>query len=459
MPKIELPFATQAGESSVTQNSRETLINMYSEIEVAGRKRLIRRQRAGLRQLLANTGSKRAHEHNDGDGYDYLVIGDSFSRFDGTTLTALGTLSSTLGRCWIIFNDNNDAMISDGAIGYRWNGTALATITTPDNVPVGPLASQGGRGLFPVPGTGQWYITGVNDFDSVDALDFATAEAHPDPLRRIFIDHNQALLCGTRTMEVWQNTGASDFPYQPLSNSQVQRGIAAPNAIVSEDNTTAFVGDDRVVYRLEGYRPVRISTGSIERRLLAVTDASMAECEMFSYTSGGQKFIVIRCPNELTAQLNLSTMLWNYCSTFGYSDWQILGSAGAYNRYFSTPTGIVALDESKNTDESAIMRRVVIGAPGDANGADLTVLKFELDAEMGRAPINGTAQIMMRFAKDGETFGNNRVRTLGVTGEYGHRAVWRNLGHGRRPTIEISATDDFHFAIMSAIAEVEAEAD
>lgn len=459
MPPIELPFATQAGESTVLQNSRETLVNMYSDVQVSGRKQLVRRQRAGLRQLVANTGTKRAHEHCDGDGYDYLVIGDTYYRFDGTTLTSLGTISSTVGRCWIVFNDNNDAMISDGSLAYIWNGTSMATITTPDNVPVGPLAYQGGWGLFSVPGTGQWYITGINDFADVDALDFATAEAFPDPLKRIFIDHNQALLCGTRTIEVWQLTGAADFPFQPLTNSQIARGIAAANAIVSEDNTTAFVGDDRVVYRLEGYRPVRISNGTIERALLDVTQASMDECEMFSYTSGGQKFIVLRCPNELTVQYNLATNLWNFCTTYGNDDWQILGSAGGYNRYFSTPTGIVALDESLNTDESGIMLRLARGAPGDAGGRDISVTKFELDAEMGRVPVNNTAQVMLRFARDGETFGNIKVRTLGAIGEYRHRAIWRNLGHGRRPTIEVSASDDFYFAITAALAEIEVASD
>jgi hypothetical protein len=459
MPSMELPFATQAGESSVSQNSRETLMNMYSEIDVSGRKRLIRRQRAGLRRLIANSGTKRAHEHNDFDGYDYLIIGNTFYRFDGVTLTSLGTISSTVGRCWIIFNDNNDAMISDGFRGYIWNGTSIATITTPDNVPVGPVAYQGGWGIFSVPNTGQWYITAVNDFDNVDALDFATAEAYPDPLVRIFIDHNQALLCGTRTIEVWQLTGAADFPFQPLTNSQIQRGLAAQCAIVSEDNTTAFLGDDRVIYRLEGYRPVRISTGPIERAILGVSDASLADCEAFSYTSGGQKFIVFRFPDELTVQFNLATGFWNYCSTFGYDDWRMLGSAGGYSKWFSTPTGIVAIDESLNTDESGILQRLARGAPGDANGLKLSVTKFELDCEVGRSLPAAAAQVMLRFSKNGEEWGNTKTRSLGEIGHYDQKVIWRNLGQGRRPTIEVSCTDDVRFTIMAALAEVEVESD
>ena len=459
MPPVELPFATQAGESSVTQNSRETLVNMYSEIETSG-KRLLRRQRAGLRLLLANTGTKRAHEHNDKDGYDYLVIGSGFYRFDGTVLSSsLGTLSSSSGRCWIIFNDNGDAMISDGTHGYIWNGTSLATITTPDNVPVGPLAYQGGFGLFSVPGTGQWYITGVNNFTSVDALEFATAEAYPDPLLRIFIDHNQAFLGGTRSIEVWQLTGGADFPYQPLVNSQIQRGLAARNAICSDDNTVFFLGEDKVMYRLEGYRPVRFSTGSVERAIQRVSEASLSDCEMFSYTSGGQKFIVLRCPNELTVQVNLATGLPNWCETYGYADWQILGSAGGISRYFSTPSGIVALDETLNQDEGGIMRRLARGAPGYANDRNLSVGKFTLDAEVGRAPIGVEPQVMLRFAPDGETFGTIRSRTLGMTGEYKHKAVWRNLGSGLRPTIEVAMTDNCRFSIMSTFVEAEAESD
>jgi len=457
---VEVPFATQAGESTVIQNSRETLVNMYAEIEASGRKRLIRRQRAGLTRLVSNTSEKRCHEHNDGDGYDYLIIGNALYRFDGTTLSSsLGTITSSSGRCWMVFNDNNDIMISDGSLGYVYNGSSIATITTPDSVPVGPLAYQGGWGIFSVPDTGQWYITGINDFDSVDALDFATAEAHPDPLRRIFIDHNQALLCGTRTIEVWQLTGASDFPFQALTNSQIQRGLAAENAIVAEDNTTMFIGDDRVIYRLEGYRPVRVSTGPIERAILDVTEAALDDCEAFSYTSGGQKFIVFRFPGELTVQYNLATGFWNYCSTYGYDDWRIIGSAGGYSRYFSTPTGIVTLDEDVNTDESSTMLRLARGAPGDANGANMSVPAFMLDCEVGRSPTGSTADVMLRFAPDGETWGLIKTRTLGDTGNYRHRAVWRNLGWGPKPTIEVSCSDNARFTIMAALAEVEVDTD
>lgn len=457
MPEIEIPFAMQAGESSVTQNSAERLINMYAEIEVSGRKRVLRRQRAGLRQLLASTGTKRAIEHYNGT--DYLVIGNTFYSFNGAALTSIGTLSSSSGRCAIIFNDNGHAMVSDGSVAYNWNGTSFSLITTPGSVAVGSLAYQSGYGIFNVPGEAQFYITALNDFSTIDALDFATAESAPDPILRVFVDHGQLFLCGTRTIEAWQQSGSGDFPYQPLTNSTVARGILGKNAICSEDNTLFFVGDDKVVYRLQGYTPTRVSNGAIERAILAVSQAGWDGCEMFAYTSGGQKFINVMFPGEMSAQLNLGTGLWNYTKTYGYNDWQILGSAGGYNRYFATPTGLVALDETLNTDESGTMLRVARSAPGDANGKMITVNSLFLDAEVGRAAISTDANVMMRFAPDGETFGNIRVRNLGAIGDYRHRAMWRSVGMGRKPTLELSMSDNARFSIMAAICDLEVESD
>ncbi|MGL5733300.1 MAG: hypothetical protein ACRCYS_00420, partial [Beijerinckiaceae bacterium] len=59
---LEVPFSNQEGQSSVEQNSRETLVNMFAEIEVTGRKRLIRRQRAGLKRFISNVEEKRCIE-------------------------------------------------------------------------------------------------------------------------------------------------------------------------------------------------------------------------------------------------------------------------------------------------------------------------------------------------------------------------------------------------------------
>ncbi len=53
---MEHPFSFQEGDAGVAQNSQETLVNMYAEIETSGKSKLVRRQRPGLNTtvLVAN---------------------------------------------------------------------------------------------------------------------------------------------------------------------------------------------------------------------------------------------------------------------------------------------------------------------------------------------------------------------------------------------------------------------
>lgn len=448
--KIEVPFATYEGQSVVEQNSREQLINMFAEVEISGRKKLIRRQRPGVAVSLANTGEKRCIERHK--GIHYAVIGASLYRYQGGALTELGTISSSTGRCTMIFNDNDQIMVSDGADAWYYNGTTLAAVTS--SVHVGHLAYISGYGVFNRPETGQFYVTGLNDFSTVDALDFASAESYPDFLKRPFVDHNEVWLFGEDSTEVWQLSGGADFPFSRFTNAQLERGIMAPFSVVAEDNTVFWLGDDGVFYRADGYRPVRFSTHPVERLVQNVSEEARKNADAFIYTVGGHKFYTISFAGELTLQFNIATNFWNRARSYGHSDWRIIGSAGHHSDYFMTPTAIATLDTSVSTDEGGIMERGGVSAPGYAEGNRIIVRSFFLDAEMGRAPINKASEVMLRVARDGETFGNERWRSLGPTGDYKRRAMWRNLGMGRKWVFEFMFTDPAEFAVVATHADI-----
>jgi hypothetical protein len=448
---IEIPFATQEGRSVVRQNSQEFLLNMFAEIEVTGRQKLIRRQRPGLKAKQALIGTARAVEQFKGK--QYIVSEDRFYTYDGTSLIQRGTLGTTSGRCTIIFNDNEDVLISDGSTGYLWKDGTFKAISAP--VQIGTLAYQGGFGIFNVPGTGQFYVTGLNDFSSVDALDFATAESYGDNLVRVFVDHNELWLFGTNSTEVWQLSGSADFPFARFTNAQIERGTVAPFSVGADDNTVFWLGDDKVVYRADGYRPMRVSTHPIERLIAKVGNTALEKADAVFYTLGGHKFYTLNFPGELTVQYNIATGFWNVCRTYGHDDWQVLGSAGHYSDYLLTPTALVELVPGLSTDEGAIMERGGISGPMESNGKRITIRSFLLDAEMGRARINQNANVMLRLARDGETFGNERWRSLGATGEYRRRAMWRNLGVGRKPAVSFMVTDNVEFAIVGAAADID----
>lgn len=441
----------QEGSDGVSQNSQEILVNMYASVESSGRSQMVRRQRPGLNRVLANSQEKRCIERFN--GIHYMVLDAGFYSFDGTTLSLLGTLSSSSGRCYMIFNDNAQIMISDQSQAYWWNGSVLAIVATP--TAVGTLAYQGGFGIYTQPNSGIFYITASEDFSTVDPLDFATAESSPDNLVRAFVDHNQLWLFGQITTEVWQLTGGQDFPFSPLQNAVIQRGCAAALSVVAEDNTIIFLGDDKLVYRADGFRPAVISTRAVEYAIAGVSAGAVANAYGFVYTVSGQKVYTLTFPGELTLQYNITNGYWNRADTFGLDYWQVIGSNGFSTDYYLTMGGICMLQRGLSKDEGGIMRRGGISAPGWAEGQQISIYEFFLDAEVGRSDASVAAQVMMRVALDGETFGNIRIRSLGPQGDYRRRATWRQLGIGRKPTIELFMTDPTEFSIISTIVNLE----
>lgn len=461
----EIPFAIQEGATGVPQNSRETLVNMYAEQPPSGRSKLVRRQRPGLAVAKADTGQKRAIERHR--GITYAVIGATLYSFDGTTLKFIGSLAtddstkgdnSAGGRCSMIFNDNDEILISDGQSLWKSDGSTVSRLALPSGVTAGHLTYLGGYGILSDVGTGKFYITGLNDFTSVSALDFATAEQSPDNLVRVYADR-ELYLAGSETTEIWQFTGNSDFPFQLIGNATMKRGCSAALSYAAEDNTVFFLGDDLCVYRVEGYRPSRISTHAVEERIRGYPAASVSGAWAFTYTVRGHKFYVLTFPDAGTEVFDMATGLWHRADSYGFPHWRVVGSLNGPSTYVLGPGGIDTLSDGLSTDEGGIMVRKAISAPGYADGNRITMYDFWLDAEVGRAPANTDANVMLRIALDGETFGNERVRSLGAIGEYDRRAIWRQLGTGRRPTIEVSMSDATPFNIMGTGATFDVAAD
>ena len=450
MALIEGLFAAQEGNSGVAQNSRELLQNMYAEIEVSGRSKLVRRQRPGLTRVYAVAGVKRGIEEFT-HGH-YLVIRDGAYKFDGTTLTLLGSLGTNIGPVTIITDDNEDVLFSDGETAYHYDSATAAWSTPTTPTDVGTLAFQGGFGIYAEPGADQFYISALNNLTSWDALDFATAEGAPDRIVRVFVDHNEVLFFGASTVEVWRNTGAQDFPFAP--NTQLERGCLAAFSVASDDNSVFWLGDDKIVYRMDGYRPVRVSTHAIEEWIADAPEPEDARA--FIYTVRGHKFYTLTFPGYGTRQFNIATGFWNSCQTWERDEWVLLGGAGKSTSYYLTDAGIVTLDNTVNTDEGEIIERGGISAPVFNAGELMTLSTVWLDVEVGRVAEGVTEpQIMLQMSRNGEEFGSVRTRGLGETGDYRRRVVWRGLGQAREFQAKITCTDNVELNIMSIFGDIQ----
>lgn len=163
--------------------------------------------------------------------------------------------------------------------------------------------------IFFTYGDGKCKTTGINTTD-INPLDVATAEQHPDGLLRPVPFRGYMLLCGTRSIEVWSNSGNPEgFPFS--WSHTVPAGLIAQHALAGGTDEFAeillWVADDNTVRRLDGYEPTVVSPPWLNRRIERVTDKTTLEACV--YTSAGYKFWQLSC-DDWTVVFNNSMGKW-----------------------------------------------------------------------------------------------------------------------------------------------------
>ncbi|MCP5007894.1 MAG: hypothetical protein GY941_28760, partial [Planctomycetes bacterium] len=316
---IEIPFSGQLAESYSPQSSKETMINMFSEVD-PGRTKIIRRQRPGLtlKEALANTNARGIEKLQ---GTHWCVVDSGFYEWDEdtSTLTQRGTLSTITGNVTMASNNASPYQIAvcDGTDLWVWDTSTFTQVTENGWTPK-DISSLAGFGIISDGVVkGRFYTTAWNDFSTVSVLDYANAEFNPDDLRRIFVDRAECWLFGHETTEIWRLSGSS-FPLIKVTGSEMERGCIAKFSVASDDNSIFWLGDDGIVYRGDGYNPVRISTHSVERKIAKLTNAQKSTGQAFFINFDGHKFYTLRFAGLFTVQYNVSTQLWNECKTYLY---------------------------------------------------------------------------------------------------------------------------------------------
>jgi len=77
----------------------------------------------------------------------------------------------------------------------------------------------------------------LGSLTSFDALDFATAEANPDDLNGMKVDHRQIILTGPKSVQIFENTGATGFPFEAAINGYIEQGCLNGRTLQKLDNS------------------------------------------------------------------------------------------------------------------------------------------------------------------------------------------------------------------------------
>ena len=375
------------------------------------------------------------------------------------SFTVLGTLSSASGN--VSMDDNGtQLLVVDGVSGYivTLASGAFAEIADAD-FPDGATtcAFHSGRFLVEKPATGQFYQSASYDGTSWSATEFATAESSPDRLLAAWVDRGLVHLFGESTIEFWQNVGATNFPFAPLTGSTAQVGLAARWSLARVAGGTMFLAANNQgqvqVMRLDGFAPQRVSTADEESIIngLAVT----ADAVALSYVLDGHAMYQLTFPAAARSLL--------YDATEGvWSEVQAgIADTGRHRGQFGTKFGnmylvsdytngnLYELDGDAYTDNGATIRRVVQSRHVYSDHNVVGIDELYLDVESGIGLVSGQGsdpQLMLQVSRDnGRTWGNERWASLGKLGEYHRRAQWRRLGAGRDFVFRIALSDPVKF--------------
>ena len=354
--------------------------------------------------------------------------------------------------------DPSQLVIVDGTNGWIYDTTnGLRQITDEDFFSADVVDFQDQYFIFNRAGTGQWFLSNLNDGTAYTATDIATAEGDPDILVSLISQRRELWLFGAKTIEIWYNVGSGSPPFSRFEGGFIERGCAAAFSVAEDDNSIFWLGEDLIFYRADGYQPVRISQHGIEEALrkYAVTDDACA----FIYTMAGHKFYVVTFPAEdHTWVYDIATKLWHERQSFGMGRWRVSTYANVYGKHLVGDFEhgrIGELDLDTYQEWGVTMQGLATGSVIHADRTRVSHRRFELDIESGVGLTTGQGsdpQIWLEWSDDGGRTWSARkpFRAMGKIGEYLQRLRWNRMGSARERIYRVVVSDPVKRSIIAA---------
>jgi hypothetical protein len=481
------------------------MVNLFPEVIPEGGKEPGFLNRApGLKfQRTVGTGPIRALWSHQTNGADFYVVSGT-EVFKMTSLTAipvkLGDVAD--GGPVSIADNGTQLFFACNGPSYIYNEATneFKQITDPDFPGAATVGYLDGYFVFNEPNSQRIWVTALLDGTSIDPLDFASAEGSPDGLVAVNIDHREAWLFGTDSVEVWYDVGGTDFPLQRIQGAFNEIGCVAAFSIAKLDNSLYWLGTDArgqgIVYKANGYAGQRVSTHAIEYAIAQY--GNISDALAYTYQQEGHGFYVLTFPSaNATWVYDAATQAWHeraglvngaftrhrsncQCNfggetvvgdfengniyTFDLDVYSDNGQAQKWLRSWrALPTG---QNNLKRTAHHSLQLDAETGVGLNGLTNDISVFlvteaEDKLITESGDFILSSITQIpieppqaMLRWSDDGgHTWSSEHWTSMGRIGEYGHRTIWRRLGMTlklRDRVYEVSGTDPVKIAIVGA---------
>lgn len=373
----------------------------------------------------------------------YVISGIQLWRVEqDKTATLLGTFDEINQP--VMSANLTQIIVVNGVSGYVWDETTLifTKLSNPAFYPSQTVCYQDGYLIFGREGTGQFFVSELDDALNYNALNFDEATLRGDVIQAVVSDTRNVWLIGARTMECWYNAGqTTGVPFVPNKGAASLRGTVSGRSVVSSQIGIFFLGDDHNVYWLNGYTPKNISTDAQAKELTGYSDLSNAFGFMMNID--GHWFYVLTLPDQKrTFVYDPDEDAWHNRESYQLGYWR----AACYESIF----GINIVGDSESNKLGWLDRHVYQEYGGHwvakrvtgvfaAKNKLVSANRLELSFASGQVPQNITHQARLRWSDDkGMTYGNPIIETIGLAGHGEMRAVWWSMASFRQRVYELS---------------------
>jgi hypothetical protein len=399
------------------------------------------------------------------DGRTWVVCGDTiYERTAAATYVARGTVPDD-GKP-VSFASNGAggdqlAVVGGGELNVLDLSTnAVTTATLPFSNPV-MITFIDGYGIINERDTPKMWFSALEDFTSWDALDFFARSGTSDNVIGITVSRDRVWALGSKSSTLFYNSGDADTPFIPYPGTAFQTGLVSPWLLWVQNDVLYWVAEsgdgERRIVRASEPSADTISTPPIALFLERCT--TLTDARMLGYEQAGHPFVIVTCPSSpddvQTYAYDVRENLWHaragWDSGSGtYTRWRAAGSTVTGGQVFVGDWengNVYTLDLDTFTDNGTAIRRERATPYLSDDNQVVFVDQFELGMQAGVGLTTGQGSdptVNLEVSRDGaRTWIDAGTAGLGAIGDYGTRAIWRQLGRSRadRLVFRVTQTD------------------
>jgi hypothetical protein len=308
---------------------------------------------------------------------------------------------------------------------------------------------------------GQWQVSAGYDATTWMGDEVEATSSYPDKTVAIGSVHRQFYTFSSLKGTAYFDAGDQPIPYDEVSGGDFEQGCAAPWSVLPLDNTIFFLGANKegtgIVWRLNGYIPIRISNHAIEFAMQGYS--TITDAVAYGYQDQGHTFYVLYFPTaNVTWVYDCATQMWHRRSFWNATTGTRTAHRSCSHAYCFgmhlvgdwASGNVYQMSISQTMDFGNVIKRVR-RAPHIANENEwMFYQQLQIDVEMGLTPsqlLPGQAPPTFYTLRD--TAGglwNVGTNDLGVLGPY------PTANQGWQTLFLTDPTGAFSYEIIIALA-------